>query len=104
MANISRYHSKEIPSDNHVNFMQMDETSRLVTAKLAALIRIADALDRSHRQKIKEIKVTFENNEVTIRVDSADDILLEEWAFETKAEFFQEVFGIAPVMKIKRRT
>jgi len=104
VANISRYHSKEIPSVGHANFMQMDETNRLVTAKLVALIRIADALDRSHNQKISEIKVTFENNEVTVRVDSTEDILLEEWAFETKAEFFQEVFGIAPVIRIKRRT
>ncbi|MEI8217176.1 MAG: HD domain-containing protein [Eubacteriales bacterium] len=102
IANVSRYHSREVPSQSHATFMRLNEADRVVTAKLVAIIRIADALDRSHRQKIKSIKVTLDNEGLTVRVDTKEDVLLEEWTFETKANFFREVFGVVPIMKIKR--
>lgn len=103
VANVSRYHSSIVPTQDHPNFEKMDKSRRLVVAKLAAIIRIADALDRSHRQKVKNMRVNIEDEEVVIRVETASDMLLEEWTFETKAEFFQEVFGVAPVLKTKRK-
>lgn len=103
IANVARYHSKQIPQWNHENFRKLSEKNRVIVAKLVAMIRLADSLDRSHRQKIKELKIELKEKEIIFRVDSTEDILLEEWTFETKAEFFKEVFGMTPILKIKRK-
>ena len=103
IANVARYHSKVVPANDHPNFRKLSEKNRVVVAKLVAIIRIADGLDRSHRQKIKDIKITVNEKEIIIKVDALEDIVLEKWTVETKAEFFQEVFGITPIVKVKRK-
>ncbi|WP_094548477.1 HD domain-containing protein [Petroclostridium xylanilyticum] len=103
IANVARYHSREVPGYSHENFRKLDEKNRVIVAKLVAIIRLADALDRSHKQKIRGMKINLEEKEVIIKVETVEDALLEEWTFETKAEFFQEVFGVTPILKIKRK-
>jgi exopolyphosphatase/guanosine-5'-triphosphate,3'-diphosphate pyrophosphatase len=102
IANVARYHSGLAPETGHANFASLDESSKLVVGKLSAIIRIADALDRSHKQKVREMKVEWENSRLIIRVEAAQDALLEEWTFDAKAEFFKVVFGVIPEIKIKR--
>ncbi|WHH60708.1 HD domain-containing protein [Petroclostridium sp. X23] len=103
IANVARYHSRVVPHYTHENYQKLDEKTRIIVAKLVAIIRLADALDRSHKQKLKDMKVQLEEKRVIIRVDAVEDALLEEWTFETKAEFFQEVFGVTPILKVKRK-
>lgn len=103
VSNIARYHSNLAPSYTHQSFYQLSEKNRVIIAKLVAIIRIADALDKSHQQKIKHIKIRLQEKEVIITVETTKNILLEEWTFETKSEFFKEVFGITPILKIKRK-
>ncbi len=102
IANVARYHSGEIPSSNHLNFINLSEQSRIIVSKLSAIIRIADALDRSHKQKIKDMTVKCTDYEVIINVTASEDILLEKWTFEIKSEYFKEVFGVAPILKVKK--
>lgn len=103
VANVARYHSSQVPQRTHENYWSMRPRDRVTTAKLVAIIRIADALDRSHRQKISNLKVSVGSQEMIIRGDTTADPLMEEWTFEVKSEFFQEVFGIRPQLKLKRK-
>ncbi len=102
IANVARYHSSEVPSKSHENFAQLSEESRIIVSKLVAIIRVADALDRSHKQKISNMVVKYSENEVVIKIDVSEEILLEQWTFEIKSEFFREVFGVAPILKVKK--
>ena len=102
VANVARYHSSTVPHDTHPNYQRLRPRDRVTTAKLVAIIRIADALDRTHTQKIRNIRVDLQGREMLIKADAVADTLLEEWTFEVKSEFFQEVFGIRPLLKVKR--
>ncbi|MHC1720420.1 MAG: HD domain-containing protein [Clostridiaceae bacterium] len=102
IANIARYHSTMVPEQSHPNFSKLDEQSKLITAKLTAIIRIADSLDRSHKQKIYEIKVSLDKDRLVIKAGTLEDALLEQWTFEDKAEFFKMVFGVVPELKTKK--
>jgi len=102
IANIARYHSTMIPEQSHPNFAKLNEQSKLITAKLTAIIRIADSLDRSHKQKIYDIKVSMDKDRLVIKADALEEALLEQWTFEEKAEFFKLVFGVVPEIKMKR--
>lgn len=103
VANVSKYHSSRAPQKNHDSYLRLKGKDRVTTAKLVAILRLADAMDRSHRQKIDEVKVRHKEKEMIITGSAEVDTLLEEWTFEIKSEFFQEVFGIKPSLKIKRR-
>lgn len=75
----------------------------LKTAKLFAIFSIAHVLDKSHKQKLKEIKLSLKPNDLTITAYTLEDITLESGLFDTKASFFEDVYGIRPHLKQKRR-
>ena len=73
-----------------------------IVAKLAAILRLADALDDSGKQKIQKISVSLKKDSLVITASSSHNLALEKWAFNHKAKLFEEVFGIKPVLKQRR--
>lgn len=102
IANIAKYHGDEVPDYSQGNFKNLGKKNRLLVSKLVAILRIADALDSSHRQKVKKIEVLLKKESVVFYAEVVGDALLEVWTFETNSEFFQEVFGVTPILKTKR--
>lgn len=99
MGNIVYYHSNGIPSDGQYHFARLAKKDKVTVAKLAAIIRLADALDCSHRQKVSQSTVALKGNEMTIQVKVMNDYALEEWTFADKADFFEDVFGIRAILE-----
>lgn len=96
---------------NHDDFLYYDELSKdssldmqsyLTVAKLTAILRIANGLDRSHKQKFKNVKVALKDRELVLTVDTKEDISLEKGLFTDRALFFKEVFNVQPTIKQKR--
>ena len=81
----------------------IDRETYMLMGKLTAIIRVAEALDRSHKQKAKEIKAVVKDKELIITVDTEEDLTLEEGMLNEKAEFFEEVFSIRPRLRRKIR-
>lgn len=82
-------------------FDYMDKDTR--AAKLTALLRMANALDRSHKQKTEDCRMNVKNGELVITTAYDGDISLELFAVSCCGDFFEEIFGIKPVLKKKRR-
>ena len=80
----------------------MDQRSYLIVAKLAAILRVANAMDRSHRQKFKNVRAVLKNKQLVITIETMSDIALEKGLLEAKSKAFESIFGIKPVMKEKR--
>lgn len=98
MATVARYHSKGTPTDGDEVFSGLTPEQRVTVAKLIAIIRLSDAIDRSHRQKNVIEEVLLQEDELIITVAAKEDISLEEWTFADKTPFFEKVFGIRPVL------
>ena len=92
VANVSRYHRKNTPQPTHIDFMRLSEPQRERVTKLAALLRVADALDRSHLQGVEGVAAEVRDDEVRIRLDSDGDCLLERWALGQKKTLFERTF------------
>jgi exopolyphosphatase/guanosine-5'-triphosphate,3'-diphosphate pyrophosphatase len=92
VANIARYHRKNVPNSTHPEFMRLSEGNRERTTRLAALLRVADALDRTHLQKVEGVKVEEESEGVDLVLDCDGDCLLERWALTQKKTLFEEIF------------
>lgn len=80
----------------------LDENAYLVVAKLTAILRVANGLDRSHKQKFKDIKTVVKDGQLVIQVATAADITLERGLFTKRADFFEEVYSIRPVIRQKK--
>jgi exopolyphosphatase/guanosine-5'-triphosphate,3'-diphosphate pyrophosphatase len=95
VANVARYHRKGVPAEHHVAFTALEEADRERVVKLAALLRIADALDREHVQAVRAVtaRVT-RGRKLRLEADSDADLLLERWALRRKGGLFEEVFGL----------
>jgi exopolyphosphatase/guanosine-5'-triphosphate,3'-diphosphate pyrophosphatase len=97
---------------NHTPFQYFHELERtttlteeayLIVTKLTAILRVANALDRSHKQKFKDVKMQRKDNRLVIILDSDEDITLEKGLFKNRAAFFEEVFSVKPVIRRKDR-
>ena len=100
VASIALYHSRIVPDMSDDNYRDFKASKKVLVSKLSAILRVADALDRSHKQKIESIDVKLNGDRLIIKANAGDDnIDLEKWAFREKGLFFEEVFGIKPVLK-----
>ncbi len=93
MANIARYHRKSLPSRSHPLYERLDRRARDVVDVGAALLRIADGLDRSHSAAVRDLGCRIGESEVEVVLDVRADAELEVWGARRKADLFERVFG-----------
>lgn len=97
VANVARYHRKAHPKEKHEPFAALDEDDRERVTRLAAILRLADALDREHRQRIADVDVRMEDETVRLVLTGEGDLALERWAVEKKSDLFEKTFRMAVV-------
>ncbi len=103
IANVAKYHSEMIPLMEHPNIAELSPDERVLVGKLSAIIRLGDAMDKSHLQKLKNVSIEFTDNTLLITVSVSREAILESWAFEQKAVFFTDVFGIQSKLRVERK-
>ncbi len=102
VANIVRYHSIDIPDQWDENYSALSPEDQIIVSKLAAILRITEALDITHKQKIQRVEVHNSGKELHFDLWASEDMLLEEWSFSSHTTFFEEVMGYRPVLKSRR--
>lgn len=91
IACTARYHRKSPPAPEHEEFSALSAADQTIIVKLAALLRVADALDRSHLQVIRGISVRIDGRKITIQADAAGDITAERQIIPKKAELLEAI-------------
>jgi exopolyphosphatase/guanosine-5'-triphosphate,3'-diphosphate pyrophosphatase len=94
IAALCRFHRKSMPMSRHSHFQALDAESRRAVLYLAPLLRIADSLDRSHEQKVRNLHLSTKNGTVTLLIESELDADLEIWAVGEVASAFRGVYGL----------
>ncbi|HBA51301.1 MAG TPA: exopolyphosphatase [Lachnospiraceae bacterium] len=103
VANIVRFnHSRFVYDRQQADMGSMGRDAFLVVAKLTAILRLANSLDRSHKQKFSGLKAALKENQLVLTVDTQEDITLEKGFFEANSDFFKEVFSVEPVLKQRK--
>lgn len=93
IAAVARYHRKAHPSKSHGVFSRLDPRSREAVRRLAALLRVADGLDRSHGSRVARIRLQLDEGCCTLLVQGAGPCSAELWAANRKRQLWEEVFG-----------
>ena len=77
----------------------LSEENYLIISKLTAILRLAEGLVISHREKCEQVGVDLQPDSVVITVETAKDMTLERGLFGRSADFFEEVFNMKPSIR-----
>ncbi|MCX7623368.1 MAG: HD domain-containing protein [Thermomicrobium sp.] len=93
IANIARYHRAAEPSPRHPQFQRLPQPLRRLVEQLAAILRIAEGLDASHQQLVRDVRVEFNDGYITIHACASTYPTLEVEKAQARAGLFRKVFG-----------
>lgn len=94
VANVARYHRKSLPDGQHENFTRLSKPNQEMVRKLAAILRVADALDRQHQGRVGRVEVEQVKGEFRIKAEGEGDLMLDKLSVHSKADLFQSVFKL----------
>ncbi|MEX0819680.1 MAG: Ppx/GppA phosphatase family protein [Pirellulaceae bacterium] len=101
-AIVARYYRRASPQPSHEGYSTLDRDERVAVSKLAALLRIAVALNDSRSQRINNIRCEIKGNRLLISVLNVQDISLEQLALRQNASLFEDVFGLQVQLRALR--
>lgn len=93
IANVARYYRKAAPKAEDTNLLELAQEQRAVAQKLVAILRIADGLDRGHKQAVRDVRVRSLNGSVSFEVRPRTTAALEIDTGQKRAKYFSRLFG-----------
>ena len=99
VATAARYHRKALPTPAHPEFALLPTEDRMVVVKLAAILRVADSLERTHREAPHALEFRREADRFVILVRDVEDLTMERLVLQGKGNLFVDVFGLVPELR-----
>ncbi len=99
IANVARYHRRALPQRSHLTYMSLERDERVLVSKLAAILRVANSLDKEHLQKVTDLKVTREGDQIVLLAQNISDLTMERVALADRSDLFSEAFGKKIVLR-----
>lgn len=111
VANVVKYHARNFRYNElkieatpyRDSRLANPENLALLVAKLTAILRLANSMDRGHQNKLAGCKLVVRDNQLIITTGYEGDVTLEALSIAEKGDFFEENFGIRPILKQKKR-
>lgn len=93
LAHVARYHRGGRPKSGHESFAALEGWQQKTVEKLAALLRVANALDRTHAARVVELYAALvKKRRVVVELLSPFDVSLEIAAARHRAGLFERLF------------
>ncbi len=99
IANVARYHRGTPPRERHMDYAALGPADRATVNRLSAVLRVADALDRSHDGRVMDVTCECVDETVRLVLHSAQTCEQELWAVEQKRDLFEQAFECALVVR-----
>src|SRR6266851_5105560 len=93
IALVARYHRQATPKRKHDGFRDLRRRTRRAVRTLAAILRLAESLDRSHAQTITGLELHDRGDDDLVRLRATGDVELELWAAARHAAPFERMTG-----------
>jgi exopolyphosphatase/guanosine-5'-triphosphate,3'-diphosphate pyrophosphatase len=93
VANVARYHRRGMPQKGHPEFLALDRDRRVDVLKMAAILRLANALDADHLQKVNDLRLVRDAEPWVLEADGGGDLTMERLAALSRSDLFTDVFG-----------
>ena len=95
VAGLVRYHNrKSEPASHHAAYSSLDDADKPIVRRLASILRIAEGLDHSHRQRVVKVRVSFQRGSVALEVQASGDAAEDLNDAARSAEWFEKEFHV----------
>jgi exopolyphosphatase / guanosine-5'-triphosphate,3'-diphosphate pyrophosphatase len=95
VAALVRYHNrKSAPAGHHVAYSSLNNNDQRIARRLAAILRIAEAFDHSHRQRVTNLHATFQRGAVGLQITANGDVIEDFRDAIRSAELFEKEFHV----------
>ena len=95
VAALVRYHNrKSEPAGHHSAYSSLNNNDKRVARRLAAILRIAEALDHSHRQRVTNLRASFQRGAVGLQVTARGDAVEDLRDANRSVELFEKEFHV----------
>jgi exopolyphosphatase/guanosine-5'-triphosphate,3'-diphosphate pyrophosphatase len=96
VANVARYHRGAAPKPKHANFAALDRRQRRRVERLAAILRVADGLDRGHVGAVESVHARWKGSAIRLTPVPAEGatIRLELWGANRKSDLLARLAGL----------
>ncbi len=95
---LGRFHRRGYPRPDFAPFGQLSAEWQEIVVKLAGILRLADALDRSHEAVVNAIRVERIKDRLVIKLDTDGDFELESFGLRRKRSLFEQTYGLKVVL------
>ncbi|NOY41835.1 MAG: Ppx/GppA family phosphatase [Planctomycetes bacterium] len=92
IANVARYHRGAEPKNKHENFRRLSTDEQQQVLRLAAILRLAGGLDRTHNQTVRSVEVQGKKKHVELVVTADEYPEVNLWAARRRVGLFEKVF------------
>jgi len=92
LSQVVRYHRKATPKESHDPWGKLSQPLRQRIRVLAAILRVADGLDRGYAQRLRSVRCRVNDKSVDLALSTPTDPDLEIWGARRKRDLFEEVF------------
>ncbi len=99
IALLARYHRKCLPKPSHRYFNTLKSDDRRRIMKLAAILRVADALDRSHGSLVQKCSCRILKTNVVLDIQATSPLTQEIPIVQKKSDLFRQVFKRDLILK-----
>ncbi len=95
VAALVRYHNrKSVPAGHHVAYSSLNNNDQRIARRLAAILRVAEALDHSHRQRVTNLSASFQRGAVGLQIVARGDAAEDLRDANRSAELFEKEFHV----------
>ena len=93
IAQVARFHGKARPRKRDGEFRSLPKATRRTVRWLAAILRVAEGLDRSHYQLVRGLRVVRRARTLSIVVSAQHDAQLELWGARRRTDELERLTG-----------
>ena len=93
IANVARYHRRALPKKSHPNFARLDPQDRGLVRVLAGILRVADSLDRTHTQRVTDVRCAWRGGRLRLVLSARSDPRIEIGDALRKAKLLEQALG-----------
>ncbi|MDZ4685937.1 MAG: HD domain-containing protein, partial [Planctomycetaceae bacterium] len=103
IANVARYHRCAEPKAGHRTFAVLAKPDQKLVRSLAAILRVADGLDRTHTQRVTGVFVRTEAAAAMFEAVAGEEPGVDLWGGARKSRLFERVFGLTPHFEWRKK-
>ena len=102
ISQTARYHRKSHPKNSHLDYAKLSEKNKTVVKTLSSILRIADSLDRIHKQNVIGVEAVKRSSKVHFNITAKEggDLSIELWNLERRKILFEETFDVITEFRV----